>query len=176
MLRDALIRYIRFNEGSRSTRYLDTRGIPTIGVGFNLHRPDAPRKLAALGYDFAAVEAGTQSISDAAIDSLLGDDVDAALQAAGKCVSNFDELNDARKAVIVDLIFNLGAQGFSAFKQTIAAIERDDFAAAAADLTASAWAKEVGNRARRDIAAMASGVLAVPHMDAAGDFQLPAPA
>ena len=176
MLRDDLIRYIRFNEGSRTTRYLDTRGIPTIGVGFNLQRPDAPQKIAALGYDFAAVKAGTQAISDAAIDSLLGDDVDAAMQAAGTYVSNFDELNTARQAVIVDLIFNLGAHGFAAFTQTIAAIERNDFAAAATDLTNSAWAREVGARAHRDIAAMSSGVLAVQHMDAAGDFQLPEPA
>lgn len=171
-LQDQVLRYVRFNEGVRRTRYFDSLGIPTVGVGFNLQRADARQKIVALGYDYDAVLDGSQSLSDAAVDSLLADDVEAAFASAARLVANFDALNDARQAVVVDMIFNLGAASFMRFTGTIAAIEAADFARAAAQMADSKWARQVGGRARRNIDAMASGVLRVAAIDAAGDLVL----
>ena len=171
-LRDDIVRYVRFNEGSRNTMYLDSLGIPTIGVGFNLNRSDAQQKITALGYDFDAVLAGTQAITDAAVGSLLAGDIDGSIHSAETLVANFDQLNDARKAVVVDMIFNLGATGFASFSHTIAAIQSGDFDAAATAMADSRWATQVGARATRDITAMSTGTLHVANVDAAGDLTL----
>lgn len=171
-LEDEVVRYIRYNEGVRTTRYLDSLGIPTIGVGFNLQRSDARQKITALGYDYDAILDGSQSLSDAAVDALLADDVDATFVDAARSIANFASLDDARKAVVVDMIFNLGATAFSRFTATIAAIEAEDFARAAAEMADSRWATQVGHRATRDIDAMSSGVLRVASIDGGGDLVL----
>lgn len=43
------------SEGSRSCVYNDSLGIPTIGIGFNLKRSDAPTLIAGLGLSYDKV-------------------------------------------------------------------------------------------------------------------------
>src|SRR3990172_5316451 len=44
--------YISYWEGKKSKAYLDSRGIPTIGIGFNLQRADARQLLKDVGADY----------------------------------------------------------------------------------------------------------------------------
>ena len=54
---------------------------------------------------------------------------------------------EARKAVILNMIFNLGAGGFSKFKKTHQLIEEGDFAEASIEMLDSRWSDMVGRRA-----------------------------
>lgn len=61
----------------------------------------------------------------------------------------FPSLSSNRKAVIVDMIFNLGGAGFGKFEKTIAALELHDYELAAAEMLLSKWALQVGHRAKK---------------------------
>lgn len=150
-----LRRFIEAHEGRRVNAYVDSRGIPTIGVGFNLTRPDAKDKIAALGLSYEAVCRGTVSLTDAQIDALLDLDIAAARAGARRCVHAFDTLPPQAQMVIVDMIFNLGVGGFSTFRKMIAAVERRDWTTAAEQMRDSIWYHQV-ERAGEDIALIAS--------------------
>jgi len=61
----------------------------------------------------------------------------------------FDALDDARKAVLIDMCFNLGINGLLGFKNALAAIAAGKYTTAAANMTASKWAGQVKGRAAR---------------------------
>ncbi len=65
---DLATQYTAHWEGRRSTVYRDTKGIPTIGVGFNLTTADAPAQIAALGLDYQSVLNGSAALTDAQMD------------------------------------------------------------------------------------------------------------
>lgn len=144
-------RFIEDHEGRRVDAYIDSRGIPTIGVGFNLRRPDAREKIS---YD--AVCRREVSLTDAQIDALLDADIAAAKVGARGCVLGFGTLPPQAQMVIIDMVFNLGVGGFSAFRKMIAAVERGDWSAAAAEMRDSVWYHQVGRRADQNIALVAS--------------------
>lgn len=60
-----------------------------------------------------------------------------------------DNLDEARKEVLLDMIFNMGIATFSAFKATLAAVEKGDYKLAALHMLDSLWAKQVGIRAKK---------------------------
>jgi len=51
-------------EGEESCVYNDSLGIPTIGIGFNLERSDAPALIAGLGLDYDSVLDGSTCLDD----------------------------------------------------------------------------------------------------------------
>jgi GH24 family phage-related lysozyme (muramidase) len=164
---------IAINEGQRFTRYLDSVGIWTIGVGMNLQRGDAPAVLKACSIDYAAVmndKPITQPQCDALFAYCLSGIVDAARASLAPGV--YDALSDARRFVLCDLEYNLGQSGWLGFPGTRAILNQAQktkmagqldaahnlFGVAADHLTASAWFGQVGNRARRNVAMIRSGV------------------
>jgi lysozyme len=157
-----LRRFIEAHEGRRVNAYVDSRGIPTIGVGFNLTRPDAKDKIAALGLSYEAVCRGTVFLTDPQIDALLDLDIAAARAGARRCVRGFDTLPPRAQMVIIDMVFNLGVGGFSTFRKMIAAVERRDWTAAAEEMRDSIWYHQVGRRADQDIALIASCAVPPP--------------
>ncbi len=143
-LTEQLIRH----EGKRSKMYLDTAKHPTIGVGFNLDRADAKKKIEALGLDFARVKAGTQEMSEEQIAKLLSADIDVAIADSKAMFPRFADLSDVRQRVLVDMMFNLGQANFEKFKKMIAAVKAGDYAKAADEMKDSAWYEQVGNRGK----------------------------
>jgi lysozyme len=69
------------------------------------------------------------------------------------------DLDYARKAVCVDMIFNLGLDGFKKFKKTIAYIRAGEYEKAAANMLKSKWAKQVKSRATELADMMRTGVM-----------------
>lgn len=55
----------------------------------------------------------------------------------------FDGLDDVRKLVIIDMVFNLGIGGFLGFHATIAAIAAKQYGLAASQMLNSKWALQV---------------------------------
>ena len=122
-----LIDQLRRDEGVRSTVYLDSRGIPTIGVGRNLR---------------------DVGLSDPEVDFLLANDI----QRAEDGLSGFawyQGLDDVRKGAVTNMAFNLGVAGLLHFPHMIAALAKQDWSGAAAEMVNSDWAKQVGARATR---------------------------
>jgi lysozyme len=153
-------RYITFNEGKKNHVYNDSLGIPTIGVGFNLKRGDAPAKIGALGLSYDDVVAGDQDLTDDQIDTLLDADIETAINnTAKKIYPGFDDIDTDRQVILVDLSFNMGYSRLSGFKNTNAAINSGDWETAADELKNSNWYKQVGNRAVRNVETIRSGKL-----------------
>jgi lysozyme len=171
---------IGISEGCRLTMYYDTMGIPTIGYGFNLQRGTAALAVCDIE-DLAAVIAGAASITQVQADALFALDLPQYVAAARASLplGIFDRLSDARRFVVTDLTYNLGASGWEAFASTrnllAAAVDTKApmtahalYGEAADHLAASAWAGQVGNRALRDIAMMRSSTW----VDANGNGQV----
>ncbi len=128
---------IKQHEGLRLKPYQCTAGKLTIGYGRNLD---------------------DVGISEAEAEYLLEQDMKASIVQA----SNFPffiGLNDYRKAVIVDMIFNLGLTRFNQFKRMLNALQRHDYQQAATEMLDSRWAVQVGKRADRLAEIMRSGEL-----------------
>lgn len=62
--------FLVLNEGLRRTAYKDTKGLTTVGIGFNLTAPHVRAAAKELGIDVAAVEKGTP-MTDEQIDALF---------------------------------------------------------------------------------------------------------
>ena len=69
----------------------------------------------------------------------------------------FSRLDPARQAVVIGMMFQLGASGFYAFRATRAAIERGDYEQAATQMLSSLWAKQTPARAHRMAHIMRTG-------------------
>ena len=125
-LRSQLIR----DEGSRPTVYLDSKGIPTFGVGHN----------------------GNTPLSPVAISQILNDDIahaTVALMDDPDIHPVFVLLSLNRQNALINMAFTMGAEGVAKFKDMLAALKREDFVGAAAAVRSSLWAKEAPQRAER---------------------------
>jgi GH24 family phage-related lysozyme (muramidase) len=56
------------------------------------------------------------------------------------------DLDEVRRAAVVDLIYNLGPAGFAKFHETTAMLKMKDYNAASICLSQSRWYKQVGRR------------------------------
>ncbi len=127
---------IKRHEGYRDRVYKDTVGILTVGWGH-------------------ALQAGSP-IPAAASEALFADDYrKAKLALAGLVADGLvpADLCEARRAVLVNMAFNLGVAGLRKFGRTLEAIRRGDFVAASEAMKDSLWARQVKSRAD-DLSAM----------------------
>jgi len=130
---DSSSKLIRAHEGLRLTPYKDSRGILTIGFGRNLER----------------------GISEDEATQLFERDLREA-RVAARQYKWFKRLSRARRAVVVDMQYQLGARGFSSFAKTIAALADQDFETAADEMLRSRWHEQTPARAERLSAMMRS--------------------
>lgn len=137
MITEKLIDHIRAAEGLRLRPYRCTAGKLTIGYGRNLDD---------LG------------ISETEAESLLINDVDRVIGHL-MLLPQYQMLgyDQARQAVLVDMVFNLGLTRFLGFKAMLAALELGDFDRAADEMLDSKWARQVGKRATNLAEVMRSG-------------------
>ena len=137
------------HEGYRDKVYYDTKGHPTVGVGFNLDRTTAVSYLRHVGAPSLYSILRGERLSDESILALLGLCIDEAIIDARSLISNFDSLDEVRKRVVVDVAFNMGRKVFSQFKNTIKAIEESRFKDAADGIRASKYCRQVKSRCTR---------------------------
>ena len=123
---DRLISQLKVHEGVRDKVYLDTEGIETIGVGRNLK---------------------DKGLSEDEIDYLLQNDISEFKSGVQDTWSWWDNLDDVRQRVVVDMAFNMGLGGLSKFKKTLGHIESGEYEEAASEMLNSRWAEQVGRRA-----------------------------
>jgi lysozyme len=121
-----LIEQLKRHEGFKAKPYLCTAGKITIGYGRNLD---------------------DVGVSKDEAEAMLINDIASARSGSWLIVANYEQLSDARKAVVVNMCFNLGRTRLSGFKKMIAAVNDGYFELAAKEMLNSKWAKQVGNRA-----------------------------
>ena len=125
---DKLRQQIRMHEGVEHKVYEDTEGIKTVGVGRNLE---------------------DRGLSDDEIDYLLSNDIDICVKELEQTFDWYDDLDDIRKRVLIDMMFNLGMPRLKKFVNMLKAIEARAWRSAAVEMLDSKWAEQVGNRASR---------------------------
>lgn len=124
----ALLAMVAMHEGFQEKPYRDTVGKLTIGYGRNLDDVGIRRDEAR---------------------HMLENDLTVALNDARALFDDFDALTPNRQRALVDMAFNLGRTRLAGFKNMWAAIEREDYHAAATEMLSSKWARQVGKRAER---------------------------
>ncbi len=144
--------FITKHEGRKLSVYTDTLGIPTIGVGFNLTRPDAQQALNAVGAPSRDDLLRGAQLTPATCDALLRRDIQACTDDLEKLFVGFDKMPEAVRLVLIDLRFNLGPTRLRGFANTLESFRRGDYRDCARRLRMSLWAKQVGKRADENIA------------------------
>lgn len=156
------------DEGEKLRWYLCTAGKRTIGIGRNLDDVGiSAAETRQLGITLASVL--SRGITRDQSRALFANDV-------ARCEADLDRrlpwwrrLDDVRQRVLLNMCFNLGigtspnpakrikGSGLLQFVNTLAMIERGDFAGAARGMVNSLWHKQVGDRALRLETMMATG-------------------
>jgi lysozyme len=126
--RDIAKAQIKVDEGVRFKVYRDSLGIETVGVGRNIR---------------------DKGLSMQEVDLLLDNDLTDAERDARAIFPTFDKLSDIRKAVLLNMSFNMGRERLSKFKKLRAAVQDEDWAEADRQMILSTWATQVGARATR---------------------------
>lgn len=140
---------LTLDEGEKLKVYKDTKGIDTIGVGFNLQEPANRATFErVVGFSVEEARAGRQ-ITRPQSRALLEVTVKAAEQDARSLVPEYDQLPPVAQDALVNFVFNVGKTTAGTFKNTLAAIRRGDGKAAADGLRKSAYYKQVGARGER---------------------------
>lgn len=122
---------LRADEGEVLHAYQDTLGFWTIGVGRLIDK----------------LRGGGITKEEAAY--LLRNDIERKTAEVRSRLPWVERLDPVRQGVLVNMAFQLGVGGLLAFKNTLALIERGDYAGAADNMLKSTWATQTPARAQR---------------------------
>lgn len=136
MNRQKLAAQLSIDEDRRERIYIDTVGKVTGGVGRNLT---------------------DRGFSDDEIDLMLRNDIALVERELDEHLPWWRGMNEARQNVLANMCFNLGINKLRKFVNTLDAMQKGHYTAAAAGMLASLWARQVGDRARRLAAIMIKG-------------------
>lgn len=115
-----------FKVDGRHVAYRCPTGYLTVGHGRNLEQ---------------------RGLSDGEAELLLRNDVREIVQELQE-KPYWMKLSTVRRAVLINMAYNLGLSGLSKFKNMWAAVESEDFDRAADEMLDSLWAEQVKGRAR----------------------------
>ena len=129
---------LKTHEGLRLRMYKDTKGIATIGYGFNLEANDIPVQMAEDLFSLKYEEHKKE----------LTDKI--------PWVKNLDQV---RQGVLYNMAYNMGVPKLMGFKNTLKAVQEGRWSDAAWGMRGSLWYKQVGKRAETLTNQMEKGVI-----------------
>lgn len=151
------------HEGKKACVYLDTKGIKTIGVGYNMRNKDAPEVFESIGADYNKFVNGPVTkwnvpcncssvpcLTEGQIEDLLDISLKTAIEDARKVISTFDSLCCPVQNVMVDMSFTFGGPGFAQFTTFAKLVTVQFWKAAGDDLTVSLWCTQATSRCMED--------------------------
>ena len=123
--------------------YKDTRGHPTVGIGFNLDAFGAKGKIEAVGADYDSIRSGKSCLTDSQVMKLFEPSYQSAVSGARRAASSYDSLCCGVQNVMTDMDYNLGDLGFHSFNRFISLINERKWAEDATDGkgTRTAWCR-----------------------------------
>jgi len=127
-LSDELREAVKLSEGYRTRVYKDTLGIDTIGYGFAIKDLELDKDICDM-------------ILDKKLNKLIKD--------VDNKFSFMDDIAVEAQDVVYEMCYQLGINGFSKFKKTIAYLRDENYKMAAIEMLDSRWAKQTPNRAKR---------------------------
>jgi lysozyme len=145
---DLLKKELIIDEGMRRNPYRDTKGIMTVGIGFNLEAHKLPNGI-------------TFPLSDKDVETLYKISVDEVISGMDSYIPWWKGLDEVRQRVIANMVFNMGIGSVLKFKNTLFFIKKGDYYNAARNMRKSKWYKQVHDRAERLCVAMKTGKM--PH-------------
>ena len=138
-MKPQLLRQLQRDEGFKDHAYQDHLGYWTIGFG---------RLIDERKEGHITLEEGL---------FLLNNDIDNKTEELLKRLPWVNDLDDARKGVLVNMAFQLGVDGLLKFKNTLELIKNGKYKEASDAMLDSLWAKQTPNRASRLSAQMKTG-------------------
>jgi len=140
---DKLITHIKWAEGSGPYDpetdtykiYTDPVGKQTIGFGHNID---------------------DRGLDGDVVEHQLRNDVNKAIEDCRR-LDFWNDLDDTRKLVVADMVFNMGLSRFHTFKNFQSALRLPDYKMAAFEMENSRWFKQTGRRARKLVETMRTG-------------------
>ena len=138
-MNDQLVNQIKRHEGLVKHAYQDHLGYWTIGYGRLIDEK--------LG--------GGISIDEASF--LLRNDITKCYNDLAYAHPWIDDLDAARRDVLINMCFNMGLTRLSKFVKTLAAIRAGEYEVAASEMLDSRWASQVGKRANELAEQMVTG-------------------
>lgn len=139
-MRQELKRQLIGDEDKRKHVYQDHLGFWTIGIGRLVDK----RKPGS-------------GLRDSEMEFMLNNDIDDRIDQLTRRLPWFQNLDDVRKGVLINMSFQMGVDGLLGFKNTLAMVERGDYEAAAAGMLNSLWARQTPQRAKRMAEQMKTG-------------------
>jgi lysozyme len=124
------------DEGFSSKLYTDTKGFLTIGYGFNLNTGSIPISVAMHWLD------------------VLLNGINHQLE---ENIAFWNELNDARKYVLINMSYQMGIGGLLQFHAMLKSLGSKDYDGAAIEMKDSVWYRDFTTRASRLVKIMQSG-------------------
>ncbi len=128
------------DEGRRKSAYQDHLGYWTIGVG----RLIDARKGGGL--------------RDDEMDYLLRNDINDRIDALTRALPWFQDLDDARRGVLLNMAFQMGTAGLLGFVTTLGLVKAGKYKEASEQMLKSKWAGQTPERAKRLSEQMREGV------------------
>ena len=145
---DEILQFIKEHEGYRPHVYKDSLGIPTIGIGFNLMRPDSKKIAQQANVNYEDILSGKYTLTDDQVKEIFKITLSIAYKDAKQWLPGFDNLPKNIKLAVLDLSFNMGYTRLSKFIKTKNFIINKNYKAAASELQNSKWATQVGKRVK----------------------------
>ena len=124
-----LIEYLKKNEGLRLKPYTCPSGYLTIGYGRNLE---------------------SKGITQLESELMLLNDIQDVSQQLDDILPWWRSINESSQRVLIDMCFNLGMRGLLKFEKMLGLLKAHHYSAAASELINSKYAKQVGERAKRN--------------------------
>lgn len=134
-----LVEQLKREEGVVLHAYDDHLGFATIGVGRLIDKRKGG------------------GISEEEAEYLLQNDIARFRREVFAALPWAEKLSEPRQAVLIGMAFQMGTAGLLGFRNTLAMVERGDYAAAAAGMLNSRWATQTPARANRMARQMQTG-------------------
>jgi len=142
---DQLRKELEIDEGIKHVTYMCSADRLTFGIG-HLVLPDEPEYNQPVG-----TPVGADRVTEC-----FDRDVGTVIEESKRLYPQFDNLPEEVKLIICNMLFNLGLPTLSKFKDMKAAIDAEQWSAAADAMLDSKWARQLPNRSGRLITRMRS--------------------
>lgn len=144
---------LKRHEGTRFHVYVDTKGLRTIGTGFNLEQPGARAICEQCGADYDALLNGTKDLTPEQNDFILNHFIISTIEWLTKIFPAFSTYSIPRQAALIDMGF-MGEHSFREFIHLIAAVKAGLWSMAGDEAVTSKWARDVGPTRSHDVVAL----------------------